>query len=232
MAKVVAQDESVLVLAGYVIPDETKKPTDPFKLKVARQSTMTVPGQLRDFFNYIETPRSRYEVYEAISFAGGNIADVDRMIETTRFRTLPLGKDDVALDALSGLQLIPLGHKVRMPKVPGSENIAYIGDNEDGDKVFPVSPLMAAVLWNSGEEEDFPAAVRRLGIELGLRSDTALELCFTDLITLLEHGLARWDPLGDVKDPASTTTQQAASSQPTKRSFDLLSLVKAFLRLK
>lgn len=199
MVKLVDQDKPVLVFTGYVLPEDSKEPSDTFQVKLAKDFTVTLPVKIREFFSFVATPRYKDDVYIAIANAGGNIADVDRMLETDLIRAVPPGHNDTSLYALSGLKLVPIGHKVKLPETAVSSNLVYVGDREDSSSVCPVSPLLASILWEAEEDEDFPDAVRRLGVEAGLRDDIAIRLVLSDLDGLLGYGLARWESLVEPK---------------------------------
>lgn len=228
MVRLVDQDEPVLVFTGYVLPEFSHKPSDKIRVKMTKNSIVTLPAKIHDFFSFMTTPQYKDDVYIAIANAGGNISDVDRMLETALIRVVPPGHNDISLYALSGLKLVPIGYKVTLPEIAVSSSRVYIGHREDQNVVCSISPLLAAVLWDAEEDEDFSDAVRRLGVEAGLRDDIAIRQALSDLDELLGHGLARWENLTDPKPatqrPVSNHTAEstATPARPFGRMGNLL----------
>lgn len=218
MVRLVDQDEPVLVFTGYVLPELSKERTGTFQVKMAKDSVVTLPVKIQEFFSFMATPRLREDVYIAIANAGGNIADVDRMLETDLIRVVPPGQTDLSLDALVGLKLIPMGFKVNKQDENENSIVVYVGGSEDATDVFPISTLLADILWDD-VDEDFPASVRRIGLESGWRSDIAIRLALADLDGLLGHGFARWENLLEPKQAIQRQVlTQVAEEDTTNRS--------------
>lgn len=230
MVRIVDQEEAVLILAGYVLPEITDSSDKSFQFQLAKESVATVPGKLREFFSYMTTPRFRADVYLAISNAGGNISDVDQMISQGLIRVVSPGHNDASLDSLAGLRLVPLGYKVDHPHLDGEESIVYVGNSAEATKVCAISALLASVLWDDEDAEDFPSTVRRLGLEAGWRSDVAIRLALSDLDGLLAHGLARWDNLLEAQiQPQKAVIKQTSVLEPSA-SGTFLKIKKFFQR--
>lgn len=197
MVKLIDQEHDVLVFAGHVIPADTQVPQETIQVKMAKSSINNVHPKFSDFFTYVSTPHYKTEVYRAIVTAGGNIEDIDRMLHNGQFRVVSPGSNDVSLDALANLKLVPVCHKVKVNRPERPESLLYLGAEEESTSVCPVDKLFAAVLWEGGDDEDFPTAVRRLGIEMNYPSDTAVRKCLASLDEVLAHNLARWENLTD-----------------------------------
>lgn len=197
MVKLIDQEHDVLVFAGHVIPADSQVPQETIQVKMAKSSINNVHPKFADFFAYVSTPHYKTEVYQAIANAGGDIADIDRMLHNGQFRVVLPGANDLSLDALKDLRLLPTCHKVKVDRKETSESLVYLGAEEDATDVCPVDQLFAAVLYAGKEDEDFPTAVRRLGIEMSYSSDNAIMKCLETLDEILGHGLARWENLTD-----------------------------------
>jgi hypothetical protein len=197
MVKLIDQEHDVLVFAGHVIPAETQVPQETIQVKMAKSSINNVHPRFSDFFAYVSTPRYKAEVYQAIVNAGGNIEDIDRMLQNGQFRVVSPGTNDISLDSLANLRLVPTCHKVKVNRPETSESLAYLGEKEDSTSIYPVDRLFAAVLYAGKEDEDFPTTVRRLGIEMSYPSESAILRCFESLDEVLTHKLAHWDNLTD-----------------------------------
>lgn len=227
--RLVDQDKPILVFAGHVLPGDSNDSDELFQVKLAKDFVVTLPVKIRGFFTFMATPQYRDDVYIAIANAGGNISDVDRMLETDLIRVVPPGHNDISLDALSGIKLVPIGFKVKLPKIDEASSLVYVGHSEDATKVCPISTLLASVLWESEQKEDFPNAVRRLGIEAGLRGDIVIRLALSDLDGLLSHGLARWENLVEPKQKSQQRVLEEVSGIAPASSLSPLDRIRKFL---
>lgn len=209
MVKLIDQEHDVLVFAGHVIPADPQVPQETIQVKMAKSSINNVHPKFADFFAYVSTPHSKTEVYQAIANAGGDIADIDRMLHNGQFRVVAPGANDLSLDALKDLRLVPTCHKVKVDRTETPESLVYLGAEEDAAEICPVDQLFAAVLYAGQEDEDFPTAVRRLGIEMNYPSESAIMKSLESLDAVLAHRLARWENL---TDPPMTPIQPTDSA--------------------
>lgn len=224
MVKLIDQEHDVLVFAGHVIPADPQVPQEKIQVKMAKSSTNNVHPKFADFFAYVSTPHYKTEVYQAIVNAGGDIADIDRMLHNGQFRVVSPGSDDLSLDALKDLKLIPTCHKVKVDRKETPESLVYLGAEEDPDDICPVDQLFAAVLYDVKEDEDFPTAVRRLGIEMNYPSERAIIKSFENLDDVLAHQLARWEnltdpPMAPIQPTGSLVTEHLTQNYKTSNPF-------------
>ncbi|MBE4719519.1 hypothetical protein [Pseudarthrobacter sp. AB1] len=194
MAQFVDQDEPVIMLVGQILTEESVEDGSSFKLLVAENTVVEVPGLLRDFLTYLETPRYESDVLSWVADAGGSASDVKKLVDAGRLRRVPQGPSESALNAFAGLRLVPMCYRVRVSESGGS--VVYVGHTPDATAVQPISWLLAEALRDPRDGEDFPSAVRRLAADSGLRMDQTVRLALSDLDGLLAHKLAR---LGLVK---------------------------------
>jgi hypothetical protein len=231
MVRFINQDEPVLVFTGYILPKKPHQPEGFFQVKLAKDFVVTLPVKIQDFFTFMAAPQYRADVYIAIASAGGNISDVDRMLATDLIRVVSPTDNDVSLDALSGLHLVPIGYKVNLQETEAPSTLVYVGHGEDATKVCPIYPLLASVLWEAEDDEDFPSAVRRLGVEADLRSDVAIRHALLDLDGLLANGLARWENLVEPKQRRQQKVLEEVSGVVSPPQSPL-GRIRKFLQLK
>jgi hypothetical protein len=199
MVDIIGQAEPVLMLIGQLIPGDFKEDEDR-EILLSPGSKAKAPAESVEFLEWITTPRLHSEVVARLPEWDSTEEDLHETVRVGTLLALEPGSPTQLLSRFKGFVVEPIGTP---EKLDGADNLTFVKAEEGSAESFPVTNLLASVIWEHKPGEDFPTAVRRLGI--GLDQDVMARKAFYGLSGLLELRLAR---IGIAKRPSVKKVQK------------------------